>query len=140
MKVQRMKLNEEGLNRFFGPLEAHIMEIAWEHEEVSVKKVQSLLEDELSYTAVMTVMNRLHEKGHLKKYTTGKGRNRLSIYNSIQSKDEFLKEQTRLVTVGLVQEYGSLVMNHLVDAFQQVDPKLMATLEARLNEWKRENS
>lgn len=139
MKVQRMKLNEEGLNRFFGPLEAHIMEILWEHGEVNVRKVQSLLEDELSYTAVMTVLNRLHEKGHLKKNTTGKGRNRISFYQPVQSKEEFLQEQTKAVTVGLVQEYGPLVMNHLVDAFQQVDPGLMKLLEARLNEWKRDN-
>ncbi|WP_240702922.1 BlaI/MecI/CopY family transcriptional regulator [Cohnella luojiensis] len=91
MKVPRMKMHEEGLNRFFGSLEAQIMKIIWEHEEVTIKQVQSLLDGELSYNAVMTVMNRLHEKGHLNKKTTGAGRNRLSTYQSIQSKDEFLR-------------------------------------------------
>jgi predicted transcriptional regulator len=84
MKIQRMKLHEEGLNRFFGPLESQIMAIVWEHENVSIKKVQTLLPGELSYTAVMTILNRLHEKGHLEKITTGKGRNRISHYQPVQ--------------------------------------------------------
>ncbi|WP_080837504.1 BlaI/MecI/CopY family transcriptional regulator [Cohnella massiliensis] len=140
MKVQRMKLNEEGLNRFFGPLEAQIMDIVWKAGHINVKEVQSSLDEELSYTAVMTVLNRLHEKGHLLKSTTGKGRNRISYYQPSQSKEEFLREQTKAVTHGLVQEYGSLVVNHFLDAFEQADPELLETLEKRLQEWKRENT
>ncbi|MBN2981788.1 BlaI/MecI/CopY family transcriptional regulator [Cohnella algarum] len=138
MKIQRMKLHEEGLNRFFGPLESQIMAIAWEKEKVTIKEVQELLSEELSYTAVMTVLNRLSEKGHLKKITTGKGRNRISHYHTVQSKEEFIAEQTKAVTYGLVEEYGQLVVNHLVDAFKDADPELMKLLEARLNEWKKE--
>lgn len=137
MAIKRMKLHEEGLNRFFGPLEAQIMEIAWERRSVSIKEVQTLLPGELSYTAVMTVLNRLAEKGHLKKTTTGRGRNRISRYQTLQSKAEFIAEQTKTVTLGLVEEYGQLVVNHLVDAFQEADPELMKLLETRLSEWRR---
>jgi predicted transcriptional regulator len=139
MKIQRMKLHEEGLNRFFGPLESQIMAIVWEHENVSIKIVQTLLPGELSYTAVMTILNRLHQKGHLEKITTGRGRNRISHYQPVQSKDEFLQEQTKTVTQGLIQEYGHLVVNHFFDAFENADPEIMHMVEKRLNEWKREN-
>ncbi|RAP73574.1 BlaI/MecI/CopY family transcriptional regulator [Paenibacillus montanisoli] len=138
MKVPRIRINEEGLNRFFGYLEAQIMGIVWERGEITTKQVQSLLKEDVSYNAVMTVMNRLHEKGHLQKITTGSGRNRLSKYNSVQSKDEFLEEQTRAMTEDLLNEYGELVVNHFFDAVQKVDPKLLSLLEARLSEWKRD--
>ncbi|WP_308636338.1 BlaI/MecI/CopY family transcriptional regulator [Paenibacillus silvisoli] len=140
MKVPRIKINEEGLNRFFGYLEAQIMEIVWDRGEMTTKQVQSLLVEDVSYNAVMTVMNRLYEKGHLHKITTGLGRNRLSKYSAVQSKDEFLEEQTRAMTEDLVKGYGELVVNHLFDAVQKVDPKLLSLLESRLNEWKRDPS
>ncbi|GGF96151.1 BlaI/MecI/CopY family transcriptional regulator [Paenibacillus abyssi] len=137
MKIQRMKLREEGLNRFFGSLEAQIMEIVWKHEEITIKKVQSLLDEELSFNTVMTVLNRLYEKGFLKKTVNGSGRNRTSCYQPIQSKAQFIHEQTRIVTEELVHEYGELVVNQMFDAAVQADPELMSLLEARLDEWKR---
>ncbi|UVI31147.1 BlaI/MecI/CopY family transcriptional regulator [Paenibacillus spongiae] len=140
MKVQRMKLSEEGLNRFFGSLEAQIMEIVWGRGEVTIKEVQASLDEELSFNTVMTVLNRLSDKGHLKKTITGKGRNRLSSFQPVQSKEEFIQEQTRAVTEGLVHEYGPIVLNHLFNAVEQADPKLMDLLEARLEEWKRGKS
>lgn len=139
LKIQRMKLSEEGLNRFFGPLEARIMEIVWQHGTVSIKKVNELLNDELSFNTVMTILNRLVEKGHLTKTTTGKGRNKASHFLPIQSKEQFIEEQTRIVTEGLVQEYGQLVVNHFFDAFEQTDPLLIKLLEERIQKWKYEN-
>ncbi|UVI33664.1 BlaI/MecI/CopY family transcriptional regulator [Paenibacillus spongiae] len=133
-----MKLSEEGLRRFFGPLEAQIMEIVWSRGEVMIKEVQSLLGEELSFNTVMTVLNRLSEKGHLKKNTIGKGRNRISTFHPVQSKEEFIQEQTRIVTTELVHEYGEIVLNHLFDAVQQADPSLRELLEARIDEWKRD--
>lgn len=138
MSVKRMYLNEEGLNRFFGPLEAQIMEIVWDHHKVTTKEVQSRLPEDLSYNAVMTVLNRLIDKGHLKKVTLGKGRARQSYFEPVQEKEEFIAEQTKTVAAGLIQDYGGLMVNHMVDAMQQADPELMKLLESRLNEWRKE--
>lgn len=135
-----MKIHEDGLNRFFGPLESLIMGIMWDQKEATAKTVQSLLEEELSYTAVMTVLNRLNEKGHLGKTTSGRGRGSNTMYYVNQSKEEFLQEQTKIVTEELIQEYGDLVVNHMVNALQDADPKLMMLLEDRITEWKRDKS
>lgn len=140
MKVERMKIREEGLNRFFGHLEARIMEIVWEQENVSIKEVQALINEELSFNTVMTVLNRLVEKGHLVKSISGKGRNKSSHFQPLQSKDQFIHEQTRTVTEELVQEYGQLVVNHMFDAVEQSDPALMKLLEERINQWKHDKS
>ena len=43
MFTQNYKLNEQGLNHFFGPLEAKIMEIVWSSEGITIKEVQQKL-------------------------------------------------------------------------------------------------
>lgn len=50
-----------------GSLEAKIMQVLWQHpgKFMQVKDVLPLLEDDLAYTTVMTVMVRLYEKGLL---------------------------------------------------------------------------
>lgn len=77
MKLQHFKMKESGLNRFFGPLEAKIMEILWDSRELahelSIKDVQQKLESDkqVNFNTVMTVMNRLVEKGFLEKERLG---------------------------------------------------------------------
>lgn len=134
MRVKKLNVSEEGLNRFFGPLEARIMNIIWSSGTASIKKVREMLcEDQpISFNAVMTVLNRLLEKGHLKKTTKGKGRTRTSSYEAVQTKEQFLSEQTREVTYGLVHEYGDLVVNHMIDVLGDVDPELLDRLEMKL--------
>ena len=44
MKIRKFKMNESGLNRFFGPLEAKIMDILWNDVEMTIKDVQQVLE------------------------------------------------------------------------------------------------
>lgn len=134
MKIKKFNVSEEGLNRFFGPLEARIMEILWSTEGMSIKDVQSILNQEnpISFNAVMTVMNRLLEKGHLKKTSKGQGRGRLTLYEPAQSKEQFITEQTRAVTYGLITEYGDIVVNHMMDALEDSDPELLARLKNKI--------
>ncbi|HEY0829328.1 MAG TPA: BlaI/MecI/CopY family transcriptional regulator [Bacilli bacterium] len=138
MKVKKFNVSEVGLNHFFGPLEARIMGIIWSSDGISIKDVQGILsgENPISFNAVMTVMNRLLEKGHLKKFTEGSGRGRISCYQPVQSKEQFLMEQTQAVTFGLIQEYGDLVVNHMIDALEGANPEMIAKLQMKLNEVK----
>ncbi len=135
MKVKKFNVAEEGINHFFGPLEARIMDIIWSSEGLSIKEVQKMLNEEnpLSFNTIMTVMNRLLEKGHLKKYTKGKGRGQTSCYVAVQSKEEFLMEQMQAVTYGLIREYGEMVVTHMIDALDHVDPKLITKLQEKIN-------
>lgn len=57
-----------------GSLEAKIMRVAWEHgdEFLPVRRVLELLDSDLAYTTVMTVMNRLYEKGLLRRRRDGR--------------------------------------------------------------------
>jgi predicted transcriptional regulator len=140
MRIKRINVNGEGLNRFFGPLEAKIMELLWSSGELSIREVQSVLNQEtpISVNAVMTVMNRLREKGHLAKATGGIGRARGAKFKPVQTKEEFLAEQMRAESQGLIQEYGSLVVTHMIDVLDDADPEVIAKLEQKLNEMKQE--
>lgn len=138
MQIKRMNVDSHGLNRFFGPLESKIMDILWSSSPLSIREVQSILTQESSITinAVMTVMNRLVEKGHLTKATVGTGRARVAKYTPLLTKEQFLAEQMKVVSQGLIQEYGSLVVTHMIDALDDVDPEVISRLEQKLSEMK----
>lgn len=141
MKVKKINVSEEGLNRFFGPLEAKIMDILWSSDGMSIKEVQTILtqDNPISVNAVMTVMNRLLDKGHLKKVLAGKGRTQAAVFSTVQSREQFLSEQTKVVSQGLIQDFGSLVVNHMIDALDDVDSETIAKLEHKLSELKKRN-
>lgn len=136
MKIQHFKFNEKGLNRFFGPLEAKIMNILWSSSELSIKDVQQRLEKEkkMSFNTVMTVMNRLVEKDVLTKRSEGKG----SLYCPVLTKEEFLEAQSKELTNGLIDEFGQIVVSHMIDSIEEADENLIAKLEQKIKEMKKE--
>src|SRR5690606_32226865 len=93
-------------------------------------------ENSISFNAVMTVMMRLAEKGILHKETSGGGRNRLTFFYAVQSKEQFINEQTKAVTDGLIKDFGAVVVNHLIDQLDGSDPELIQKLQNRINEIK----
>ncbi|KQL44762.1 transcriptional regulator [Brevibacillus choshinensis] len=135
MKLQHFKMKESGLNRFFGPLEAKIMDILWdgrEHEnELSIKDVQQKLEadKQVNFNTVMTVMNRLVEKGFLEKRAAG----RTSLFQPVQSKHDFMNNQSKELTHELMEEFGPLAVSHMLDELEDVDPALLEKLEEKIN-------
>lgn len=135
MFTQNYKLNEQGLNHFFGPLEAKIMEIVWATEGITIKDVQQRLSEEspVNFNTVMTVMNRLVEKAHLEKHIV----KRSGMYRTTQTKEEFLSNQTKKMTQELMGEFGDLVVNHMIDELEQADPSLIKKLEEKLSRLKK---
>lgn len=136
MKINQFKFHEKGLNRFFGSLEARIMDILWKNHEMTIKQVQQKLEVEktVNFNTVMTVMNRLAEKGILKKSITG----RSSLYQPVLSKECFLETQSKELTHELMDEFGSVVVTHMLDALDDIDENLLEKLEQKMKEWKKD--
>jgi predicted transcriptional regulator len=136
VKIQNFKYFEKGLNRFFGPLEARIMSILWAHAELSIKDVQRKLEQErdINFNTVMTVMNRLLDKGILVKRLEG----RTSLYRPTHTRDDFLDIQSKEITQELMEDFGPLVVNHMIDALDQADSELITLLEQKIQALKKE--
>lgn len=135
MSIKNFRYDQIGLNRFFGPLEAKIMDILWEGKEKSIKEVQQIIEKEksINFNTVMTVMNRLLEKNLLEKRVEG----RTSLYKPIKTKEEFIEEQSKKLTENLLDEFGGVVVNHMLDSLTDVDQKLLEKLEQKLDQLKR---
>ena len=136
MRIRKFKMNESGLNRFFGPLEAKIMDILWNDVEMTIKDVQQVLEREKStnFNTVMTVMNRLVDKEILQKRTEG----RSFLYKPVLSREEFLNTQSKEMTNELMDEFGNVVVSHMLDALEDVDDDLVAKLEQKIKELKKD--
>lgn len=134
MKIKKFKTNETGLNRFFGSLEAKIMEILWDGPEMAIKDVKQKLDQEKStnFNTVMTVMNRLVDKGVLEK----RMEKRTSLFQPLFSKEEFLRTQSRELTQDLMDEFGPLAVNHMLDALDEADPVLIEKLEQKIKQLK----
>ncbi|MGR9047614.1 BlaI/MecI/CopY family transcriptional regulator [Halobacillus faecis] len=132
MKIQQFKTNEKGLNRFFGPLEAKIMDVLWRGNEMSIKQVKEKLENDqpTKFNTVMTVMNRLVDKEILEK-TTNK---RKSYYKPVLTRDEFINNQSKELTQGIMDEFGSLAVNHMLDALEEADTSLINKLEQKVKQ------
>ncbi|MFJ7976902.1 BlaI/MecI/CopY family transcriptional regulator [Peribacillus sp. JNUCC 23] len=137
MDINNFKYDEVGLNRFFGPLEAKIMELLWEQER-SIKEVQQRLDQDkpINFNTVMTVMNRLVGKGVLRKRIQG----RVSLFHPVQSKEDFIKDQSKKITENLLDGFGGVVINHMLDAMEEVDQTLLDKLEQKIKQLKEDKS
>lgn len=137
MKMQNFKYEGSGLNRFFGPLEAKIMEILWTNSlEMTIKDVQQKLDQDknINFNTVMTVMNRLVVKGILQKKSVV----RSFKYKPVVTRDEFMETQSKELTFDLIEEFGSLAVTHMVDALDKVDPDLLDKLEQKIKDIKKD--
>jgi predicted transcriptional regulator len=121
------RLDQRGLARVFGELEAAVMEAVWALGQPTVAQVCVRLGAGSNYKTVMTVMNRLVEKRVL----TRRRRGRAFVYAAVETRDAFVERLSRRVVEGLVQDFGDLAVAQFVDALDAVDPALLDQL-ARL--------
>jgi predicted transcriptional regulator len=97
----------EGPSKVFGPLEAAIMEVVWQHAPTTVGQVhQALLSSrDLAYTTVMTTMHRLADKGWLDRDSSTVA----YTYAPVLSKSELAEYVVETVAEALIDEYGGLL-------------------------------
>ncbi|MBB6345874.1 BlaI/MecI/CopY family transcriptional regulator [Nonomuraea muscovyensis] len=112
--------------RRLGELESAIMDRMWSYRRPA--SVREVLEDlrrerEIAYTTVMTVMDKLHTKGMLKRELVGKA----YIYQAISSKEAY--------TADLMRESLARSGNQaatLVHFLERLTPEEASALEAAL--------
>jgi len=125
-RVHAFKLDQRGLARVFGELEAPLMEAVWALGEASVADVCRRLGEGAHYKTVTTVMNRLVDKRLLVRRRDS----RAFVYAPVESRAAFEAHLSRRVAEGLVRDFGDLALAQFVDALSEVDPRLLARLEA----------
>ena len=89
---------------FMGQSETRLMELAWKHKQLTVKKVLFYLNDNKpAYTTVMTILGRLADKGLLKKTKEG----RTYYYTPAAERRIFLEEKIDIVISCLNRNFKS---------------------------------
>lgn len=112
-KNASIRLNQVGLRKILGDLEADIMEIIWNiATPVTVREVYERFRQEgknPSYLTIMTVMNRLEEKGILKIVDTI---NRANVFLPVHQKEVFIEITTSLIVESLLQDFPEQMAVH----------------------------
>lgn len=121
--IQSFKLDQRGLARVFGELEARIMEVVWELGPVTVQDVCDRLGPDQNYKTIMTVMNRLVEKDVLLR----RRETRAFIYEAAASREVFMQDVSRDVVAGLLQDFGPVAIAQFLAAMD-TSPESLAAL------------
>lgn len=117
MNIHAFRLNQHGLARLFGELEAKIMNAVWALEEPTVQDVVQRLGKRANYKTVMTVMNRLVEKGLLERHKVS----RAFVYLPRYTREALMERLSRQVLDGLIADFGPTVLAQFVDAVEETD-------------------
>lgn len=126
MEIHRFDLDRTGLTRVLGELQARIMEAVWRLGAPTVNDICEVLGPDAHCKTVMTVTNRLVEKGLL---VRERSTQRAFTYRPTVSRDAFLSQVAARVANGLVGEFGQQALACLVNAAEQIDPAYLDELE-----------
>jgi predicted transcriptional regulator len=109
------------IERHLGSLEARVMRVLWASPGLTVRDVASRLPRgrRRAYTTIMTVMNRLFEKGLLSRKLV----ERAYVYSPKLNEAEFLQDLTQKRVQSLIAEFGDVAVAHFVGEIKQLGPK-----------------
>ena len=119
LDVSQYNMEGRALETFLGPLEANVMEAIWTSDKtpITVREIFESLKKtkNIAYTTVMSTMDRLFEKNILERKIE-KGRGGLYyVYWPALEKQSFQKTAVREVLSSLIDNFGEVVANCLVD-------------------------
>lgn len=117
--LDQYKLGGKETEAFLGPLETSIMETIWSSKKktVTVRDVYTTLNktQKLAYTTIQVTMDRLYDK-HLLDRQAGQGKRGLCyVYWPTLQRQAFQKSAVRDVLSSLINNFGEVVANCLVD-------------------------
>jgi len=75
--------------------ELDVMNVLWERGSATVSEVLEELPDELAYTTVLTILQRLEDKGHVGHDSEGKAHRYLPLLEREEVQDSAIQRMTR---------------------------------------------
>jgi predicted transcriptional regulator len=115
-----------------GPLEADVMAVVWEHDEVTVRDVYQELarKTSIAYTTVMTTMSRLSDKGLLiRREDTPAHR-----YSARVSKEEYARSTVKSVLDWLVNQFREPALAYFLDRVEAEDERVVESLREAIEQ------
>jgi len=133
MVIQRFNRDGSGLSRVLGALQAPIMEAVWQLGTPTGKEICAALGSDANYKTVLTVANRLVDKGLLMREPAG---GRAFRYRAVEERDAFLSRIAGNVASGLLGNFGRPALAQFVHAAEEIDPAYLDELERLVRERK----
>lgn len=123
----RFSPTKDGLVKVLGPLETEIMQLLWQEERSTVKKVHRRFSQhrEIAYTTVMTTMSRLAEKGVLNRHREGLA----YVYTPAITEEEFVTMVVHQVLDGLLDDYSDTAVDYMIDYLAKHNPEELRRLQ-----------
>ncbi len=127
----RFSPTKDGLVKVLGPLETDIMQIVWQDERSTVKKIHRKLSQgrDIAYTTVMTTMSRLSEKGVLHRHREGLA----YVYIPAITEDDFVTMVVQQVLDGLLDDYSATAVDYMVDYLDRRNPTELRRLHKSIS-------
>lgn len=120
------------LAEVLGPLEAEVMEVVWQRDEVTVRDVHKSLKSKrtIAYTTVMTTLGRLTDKGLLRRVEGQPAHH----YSPLVSREQYAKSTVKSVVDWLVDHFPDPAVAYLVDKVQEEDEEVIDRLRTAIEE------
>lgn len=99
-----VRLDERGLRRLLGALEADLMEILWARGESSATEAHAALGGRVALNTVVTVLTRLVAKG----LALRSGARRNYRFRPALGRDEFVAGIARELVEGMILDFGTV--------------------------------
>ncbi len=131
MDIHRFNLDARGLARVLGELEARIMEVVWQEGLLSGPQICAALGEGSHYKTVLTVANRLVDKGLLSRERRA---GRSYQYRATETREAFVQRVSATVANELVRDFGAHALAQLVQAADELSPAYLDELERLVRE------
>lgn len=120
-----------GADRLLGELESDVMEVLWREGRSPVRRVLEIVNARrpapIAYTTVLTVMQRLFEKGLLDRERM----ENTDHYAARQSREAFFAASSGRIVQALVEDFGDIAIAQFLAEIDRVDPDRLRRLRER---------
>jgi predicted transcriptional regulator len=110
VKLDRINISNEGLTKFFSPIEAQIMEILWANKESTTPEITEKTGIPLS--SVAGTLDRLVKAGYAKREMDKKGQRVRYLYSATESMNNTANTITKKVLDSLVDTFGKVAIEN----------------------------
>ncbi len=133
MDIHRFDLDSRGIARVLGELETRIMEAIWRLGAPTINDIMDTLDPAPHYKTVLTVANRLVQKGLLTREPTD---DRALAFRATEPREAFVQRISASVASGLVGDFGHHALAQFVRAAEAVDPAYLDELQRLVQQHK----
>jgi predicted transcriptional regulator len=111
------------------PLEAEVMNGAWDRGEASVREVMDAVNPSApaprAYTTYMTILSRLTEKGLVTRRQDGK----TGYFRVAHTREQYADLRAQAEVAALVDMFGDVALSHFARQMAELDPERRRALE-----------